>query len=170
MAINPWRDVHYEGICHTKSKLHKHPLENLFTEQCSLKGLNCHQVLICLCTDTFKKNSGFEQPACKVHFSKQMPVPLPNSVLTHKIKKLNVDSDTIIPQILLLRLSSSCHSGNNTQTSAFRSYVTNRWNFLSEDTYHLPGQQINMHQSQLNYRYLLTLTYSNRFGKTRDLF
>lgn len=102
MAINPRRDVRYEGICHTKSKLHKHPLENLSTEQRSLKGsctnrLNCNQVLICVCTDTFKKNFGFEQLAGKVHF----PNYLPKSVLTCKSKELNVDCHTIISQLLL---------------------------------------------------------------------
>lgn len=104
MAINPWRDVPYAAICHTKSKLHKHPLENLFLEQCNLKRsctnrMNCHQVLLCVCTDTFKKNLGFEQLACKVHFPYQMPVPLLQSGLTCKSKELNVDSDTIIWQL-----------------------------------------------------------------------
>lgn len=106
MAINPRRDVRQEGICHTKSKLHKPPLENLFTKHCSLKAsctdrLNCHQVLICICTDNFKKNLGFKQLVCKVHFPNQMPVSLLKSVLTCKSKELNVDCHTSISQLLL---------------------------------------------------------------------
>lgn len=96
-----------KAFCHTKSKLRKHPLENLFTEQCSLKGsctrLNCHKVLIHVCTDTFKKNFGFDQSACNIHFPNQMPVPLLNSVLTWKSKELNVDCHTTISQLLLSR-------------------------------------------------------------------
>lgn len=105
-----------------KSKSHKHSLVNLFTEQCSLKGsctnrLNCHQALICICTNIYKRNSGFEQWACKVHFPSQMPVPLLKSVLTCKSKEftwtgLSHNYFTAPP----LRLSGYCHSGNNTNT------------------------------------------------------
>lgn len=84
-----------------------------------------------------------------------------------------MDCHTVISQLLLSGLPViviQVTTGNNTQTSAFRCHATNRWNFVSGETYHLPAQQVNTHQSQMNYRYLLTLTYSNRFGKTRDLF
>lgn len=38
VAVNPRRDVRYEGFRHTKSELHKNPLENLFTAQRSAEG------------------------------------------------------------------------------------------------------------------------------------
>lgn len=152
VAINPWRDVPYEGICHTKLNLYKHPLENLYTEQCSLKGsctnrLNCHQVLICVCTDTFRRKFGVQLLTWKVRFPKWMPVPLLKSVSTGKSQKLNKDSDYYFTAPLL-RICSYCHLSNNTKKYLLSDAMLPMGEILSPKKYIL-HQQANTHQSQV---------------------